>query len=416
MKERKKQSSSPWIQFLGGKDIIFTLLILIMIGMVLFIYNYLDFIFDPLILLVSNILFPFLVSLILYYLLSPLVDFLDRHGVNRTLAIAGIYIAIIGLLVYAVLSAIPVLQEQLESFINNLPDFVRQVTYSISVWVEDMPFEFQIEGILDKIETWAQNIQNNLGMYLERGITGVTTVLSNAFTALMTLLMVPIILFFFLKDGSAFFEGFVEKLPPLWRHDVTQIGIAMDVQVGSYIKGQLTIALINGIMMYAGFSLIGLNYAALIAIAGGFLCIIPYLGPTLTFIPAVLIALTQSWAMVGKLIIVWLVVQFVEGNLIEPNVMGKQLNVHPLTIIIVLLVAGDLLGLFGLIFGVPLYALIKIFVTYGYQRFKRRYNRFFGDFKAGEYQTYRLEEVYSLLEVDDDENSDSDGTINKEIN
>lgn len=394
MKSNFKKRSTPWIQFLGGRDLLFTLAILIMIGLVIFLYNYLDFIFKPLVLLVSNALLPFLVSLIMYYLLSPLVDFLDRKGMNRTLAIALLYIAIIGLIVYAVMSAIPVLQSQFNSFLANLPHFVRQVSHNIGDWVDNTPLNVPVENLLLKLEAKAADIQNNLGSVIGRGLSGVTTFLSGAFSMMMTALMVPIILFFFLKDGSEFFEGFIEKLPPVWRNDIARIGIAMDVQVGSYIKGQLTVAFVNGVLMYIGFSLIGLNYAALIAIMGGFLSIIPYLGPTLTFVPALLIALTQSWAMVGKLILVWLIVQFVEGNLVEPNVMGKQLNVHPLTIIIILLVAGDLLGLFGLIFGVPLYAIIKVFVTYGYQRFKKRYNRFYGDREEGMYQTYELKEVY----------------------
>lgn len=394
MKTFKREKESPWIQFLGGRDLLFTLIVLILLGIAIFLYNYLDFIFTPIVLLVSNALFPFLMSLILYYLLSPIVDYMDKKGVNRTLTIAVLYVVIIGFLVYLVLSAIPILQSQFESLVHNLPRFVDQLSHKVNGWVANTPFDVQVENIMQKLEMKVAGIQDDMGSYIARGLSGVTLFLSSAFSMVMTSLMVPIILFFFLKDGSVFFEGFIKKLPPIWRDDIARIGIAMDVQVGSYIKGQLTIAIINGIMMYAGFSLIGLNYAALIAIMGGVLSIVPYLGPTLTFIPALLIALTQSWAMVGKLMIVWMIVQFAEGNLVEPNVMGKQLNVHPLTIIIVLLVAGDLLGLFGLIFGVPLYAILKIFVTYGYQRFKKRYNRFYGERQEGEYRTYDLKDVY----------------------
>lgn len=89
--------------------------------------------------------------------------------------------------------------------------------------------------------------------------------------------------------------------------------------------------------------------------------------------------------MVAKLIVVWMFVQFIDGNVIQPNIMGKQLNIHPLTIIIVLLVAGDLLGIVGLILGVPLYAIVKVSIHFTFQRFKERYNRYYGDL-TGEYE------------------------------
>lgn len=146
-----------------------------------------------------------------------------------------------------------------------------------------------------------------------------------------------------------------------------------------------------GILMFIGFTVIGLEYNGVLAVMAAFTSIIPYLGPILTFIPALIIALFTSWWMVGKLLIVWMLVQFIEGNVIQPNIMGKQLDIHPLTIIVVLLVAGDLLGLVGLILGVPLYAIIRVLVRYGFQRFKERYNSYYGD-QAGEYEINDLNE------------------------
>ena len=102
-------------------------------------------------------------------------------------------------------------------------------------------------------------------------------------------------------------------------------------------------------------------------------------------IPAIIIALTTSWVMVLKLLIVWAVVQFIDGNLVEPNIMGKNLNVHPLTIIIVLLVLGDLLGFVGLVLGVPIYAISRVIATFVFRKFKQRYNKYYGD-EAGNYE------------------------------
>src|SRR5699024_4594912 len=110
--------------------------------------------------------------------------------------------------------------------------------------------------------------------------------------------------------------------------------------------------------------LIGLNYSGVLAVTGGILSFIPYLGPTLTFLLAVFIALGSSFFMVVKLVIVWIVIQFVEGNLVEPNVMGHRLNVHPISIIFILLIMGKLLGLVGMLIGVPLYAILRVLFNF----------------------------------------------------
>jgi len=107
--------------------------------------------------------------------------------------------------------------------------------------------------------------------------------------------------------------------------------------------------------------------------------VIPYLGPTIAITPAIIIAIVHSPFMLLKLAIVWIVVQFLEGNFISPNIMGKTMQIHPLTIIIVLLVAGNLFGLIGVILGIPGYAILKVLVSYLYNKFKNRYNHYYGD-------------------------------------
>src|SRR5690606_24418637 len=134
-----------------------------------------------------------------------------------------------------------------------------------------------------------------------------------------------------------------------------------------------------GILLYIGYLIIGLDYAIILALIAAVTSVVPYLGPTIAISPAIIIAIVHSPFMLLKLAIVWVSVQFLEGNFISPNVMGKTMKIHPLTIIIVLLVAGNLFGLVGVILGIPGYAILKVIVQYLYEKFKRRYNRFYGE-------------------------------------
>ena len=137
-------------------------------------------------------------------------------------------------------------------------------------------------------------------------------------------------------------------------------------------------------MYWPAFLLIGLQFGSILALAAGILCIIPYIGPFIAFIPGLIIAFQDSTFMVVKFVIVWFAIQLIHGDFVIPRVMGDKLKVHPITILLVLLVMGELFGLMGVIFGIPMYCLVKVTVIYLFRKFKQRYNRFYGD--NGEYE------------------------------
>src|SRR5699024_305843 len=153
-------------------------------------------------------------------------------------------------------------------------------------------------------------------------------------------------------------------LPPKYRDEANQILHNMDVQVGSYIQGQIIVASCIGILLYIGYLIIGLDYAITLAIVAAITTVVPYLGPMIEITAAIIIAIVHSPIMLLKLGIVWAAVQFLEGNFVSPNVMGKTMQVHPLTIIIVLLVAGNLFGVVGVILGIPGYAILKVLAVF----------------------------------------------------
>jgi len=381
---------SRWKSFLGGNDTLYTLVVAILVGILILLINQLDFIFSPIIIILSSILVPFVISILLYYLLNPLVDFMERHKIARVWGVIILYVTLVALLVGVIAILVPVLQDQIIELVNSFPTFVNDITDAIMGFVNNNINNQQIQDMFTQLESFITNSFSNIFDYLTQGLSGITSVISSITSAVVTLVTTPIILFFLLKDDKKFFNGFIRATPPKWRSDVLRLSHKINNQVGSYIKGQLTVAVVNGVLMYIGFTLIGLNYSGVLGIAGGFLSIIPYLGATLTVVPAFIIALFDTWTTVLLLIAVWGVIQFIEGNFVEPNVMGKQLQIHPLTIIVVLIVMGDLLGLIGLVFGIPIYAILKVFVIHVFRGVKLRYNEHYGDV-AGEYNVERLE-------------------------
>lgn len=220
--------------------------------------------------------------------------------------------------------------------------------------------------------------------YLQTGAQGLGSVFSAVSSTFLTLFTGPIIAFFLLKDKEKFYRFVKGIIPPAFRPDFDEYSQIANIQIGDYLKGQVIASLVLGIMYWPAFLLIGLQFGSILALAAGILCIIPYIGPFIAFIPGLIIAFQDSTFMVVKFVIVWFSIQLIHGDFVIPRVMGDKLKVHPITILLVLLVMGELFGLMGVIFGIPMYCLVKVTVIYLFRKFKQRYNRFYGD--NGEYE------------------------------
>ncbi|AOF49793.1 AI-2E family transporter [Tetragenococcus halophilus] len=376
--------NTRWIKFLGGSNVLYTLTVGLLLCIFIITMTKLDFIFGTLAVIISNILMPIIIALLLYYLFNPAVDFMERHKIKRVWGIVILFASVVLLLAGGIVLVIPLLDSQISNLTETFPLFINNFIDSTQAFVDDFSGNEIADNVISQVKGFVDNFSADIGNYISEGLTRFSSVVTSITSVVMTIVIAPIILFFLLKDAKKFTNGVLAVTPPKWRADLIRVATEINVKVGSYIKGQLVIAVANGVMIFIGFTIIGLDYSGILGLAGGILSLVPYIGPTLTFIPALIIALLTSWTEVFLLIVVWIVVQFVEGNFVEPNIMGRQLNIHPLTIIIILLIMGDLLGLFGLVFGVPIYAILRVIVNYIFQKFKLRYNKYYGDV-AGRY-------------------------------
>ena len=372
-------------RFLGGNNLVFSLIVLILLGILIFLYNKIAFIFEPLIVILSTIIAPVILAIVTYYLFNPLVNWLEKHKVKRIWGIILLFLAIIALLTGLIVLIVPVIQEQVISFVENFPGYVDTLSNTFNQWSANSIFEPTINSATKWFYGFIRDVPGNIVDNLKTTADGISNVVSTVSNIVITLVILPIFLFFLLKDDKQFIQYTIKIIPPKFRRDFITVLATINEQVGSYIKGQLIVSICIGILMYIGFIIIGLDYAAILALVAAVTCIIPFIGPAIAIIPALIIALIVSPFMLIKLLVVWIVVQTLESNFVSPNIMGKSLNIHPLTIIIVLLVMGELLGVVGLILGIPIYAIIKVIISFIFQKIKMRYNKYYGE-DAGEYE------------------------------
>lgn len=336
---------------------------IILFLLIVFLLNVNEFLLVPVVVLIKTIFLPFVLAGILYYLCRPLVTFLEKRKLPRWVAILAAYVAIV-LFVYGVFKLVaPAINDQLELFIENLPAMVSTVMEWVQYVQENRNTfpNFVQDAFLTASEDLETKIQDNVGN-IANGVLGVFGFIGGFINTIFALVLVPFILFYMLKDGNHFAPSVTVFFPKSNKDNVLHILKDMDKTIATYIQGQMTVSIIVGILLYIGYLIIGLNYSLVLAVFGMFTNVIPFLGPYIAVIPALLVAVFQEPIMVLYVGIIMLIAQQIEGNIISPNIMGKTLNIHPLTIIVLILTAGNLVGIIGVIFVIPVYSIVKVIV------------------------------------------------------
>lgn len=338
-----------------GYGIIIVLLIILLAHQV-------QFIFNPLVVLVQTLFTPFLVAGILFYLFRPVVGWLETKKIPRPLSILFIYLVFIGLFVLLGFLIGPLLQKQVDQLAKNLPMIIDSAKEEL-IRLSHHPW------ISDNLD-W-KKITTSVTEYLKTGYKAIGANIAGFFQVITSIVLVfvtvPFILYYMLKEGERFPHLVLRWLPEKERGQGYQILSDMDKALSSYIKGQILVSVFVGVLVYIGYLIIGIEYSLILALITMFTNVIPFIGPLIGTVPAIVVALIDSPFMVVKVLIVAVVAQQLEGNLVSPQVMGKNLNIHPLTIIVLLLVAGSMAGFLGLLLAVPTYAVAKVVLSHLYR-------------------------------------------------
>ncbi|MBO0454054.1 MULTISPECIES: AI-2E family transporter [Enterococcus] len=339
---------------------------ILIIATLILVSSKIDFVFQPIGTFFTTLFAPILIAGFLYYLLNPLVNLLMKMGVKRLMAIALIFILLIGMIVLIFMSVIPNLVEQLVSLAKNIPGFIS----NMQSWLQEAAnnaTRFPLFKELD-VDKYISNLDVSAGSILQRSLTGVTnglgSVIGKITTVVLLLVTVPFILFYMLKDGEKLVPNIERIFPEKQRDNIKGLLQQLNKTLSDYISGQAIECLFVGTFTFLGYLLIGVDYAFLFGVIAGLTNLIPYLGPYLGLAPALIYTFFDSPTKALLCIVIVLIVQQVDGNVIYPNVIGKSLNIHPLTIILILLVAGNLSGILGVFLGVPVYAILRTLVVF----------------------------------------------------
>ncbi|KRL94774.1 permease [Levilactobacillus hammesii DSM 16381] len=319
---------------------------------------------------------PVILAGVGYYLLNPLVDRLEKYHVGRTWSILGLFILVGLLLVWGIGSLIPMVQRQLTTLIAEWPHYWRDVTNTVSMWLQDD----RLSGLKGQLDQFNQQLSDSsssaVSSFAQSTVSSVGGIVSRVVAIAVGVITAPFILFYLLRDGHHLPDYLAKILPIKHRESAKHLLVEMNRQVSNYVRGQLIVAFIVAVLFYVGFMIIGLRFALLLGIIAGVLNLVPYLGSFLAMVPAVVVAAFISPWMLVKVLIVFIVEQTLEGRFISPLVLGSSLKIHPLTIIFILLISGKAFGVLGVVLGIPGYAVIRVIATESF----RWYRQFVGGY------------------------------------
>lgn len=345
---------------------------LLLVFLIIYVGSLINFIFYPLVVIFETLFISFLVAGVLYYLTFPLCDFLTRGKVPRTAAIVLVFLIIVGLLSLLVLATGPIIVDEFNKLATGLPGKIEAAVKLIEalrhypIFKQLVDFEaldlqslsYRLAGI---ISSAASSIVSSMGEIIEF-LTGL----------FITIIIVPFLLFYMLKQkGQNVIPGLVDQyILGDYAKDIKITLAEMNNMLGLYFQGQAIVCFLVGLLAYIGFLIVGLEFALTLAIFIMFTNIVPWIGPFIGAVPAVIVGFVHSPLMALKVLIIILIVQQLDSLVISPQVMGRRLLLSPIAIILVVLVAGRLGGLLGIILAVPVFTALKIIINnvYSYIR------------------------------------------------
>ncbi len=321
--------------------------------------------------LLSDILLPFVAGAAIAYLLTPVTDRLERLGVNRLAAALSIITLVVMAIVIIILLVAPILGGQLSSFIDNIPGYVARLQSLLS----------------DPSRPWLQKIlgasfsaDKSIGDLVTQGVGWLTAFLKSlwsggrALVSLFSLVVVtPVVAFYLIFDWHRMIRTADSWIPVNQRETVRQLAREIDAAIAGFVRGQTAVCLVLGSFYAVALTLTGLNFGLLIGLLSGVITFIPYVGSMTGLILALGVAVAQFWPDYSSILMVlgvFLVGQFLEGNLLAPKLVGESVGLHPVWLIFALLAFGYLFGFVGLLVAVPLAATIGVLVRFALHRYR----------------------------------------------
>ncbi len=301
---------------------------------------------------VENMLLSFLLAFVLKYTLSPLINYSERQGVKRSHATLLVFILFFTIISAVIYWALPYISVQLKAFHAELPRYIegtRSLIFDIESKVEEIintSVEFNLSAQAENLMlTWTKSVFEDLPNFLSKSLT--------------TLLLAPFFAYFLLKDSQTISKKLLDLVPNSFFELVLSLQHQINEQMGQFIRARLLEASIVGLIVWAGLSIIDFPYSHLLALFAALTNLIPYIGPIIGAIPAIIIAMINGAGLLA-VIGIYAFAQLIDMLFIIPLVVAKIVDLHPITVVISIIIGAQLMGVVGMLVSIPAASMIKV--------------------------------------------------------
>lgn len=318
--------------------------------------------------LLAPILTPFIASALLAYLGDPLVDRLERLRLPRTLAVLTVFVWIFIVLGALTLLIIPLVRAQVSALIEHIPAYLDWIESQMPRLQSVLGTGAEADGIGGLFERYSAELRGLAGGALVSVSRSGTALI----TAVLSLLLVPVITFYLLRDWDLMIARVAALVPESRRHVVARLARQSDAVLSGFFRGQLLVVIGLTIIYTAGLLLIGLDFALAIGVLSGLVSFVPYLGLFVGIALASIAALVQmgSVAAVGAVVLVFVVGQLVEGTFLTPKLVGDRIGLHPVLVIFAVMAGGQLFGFMGILLALPAAAVLSVLVRFALDHYR----------------------------------------------
>lgn len=319
----------------------------------------------------SDVLLPFAAGIVLAYFLDPVADWLETKGCSRALAASLILFSFIGVFVIALVTLVPLIAQQMAEFATSVPELIAQL--------QQMVTSFNPEWLTGKLGINPDDIRNAMNSIMTAGIGVASSIFKSIWSSASSLfslaglfVVTPVVAFYMLLDWDRMIERLDSWVPRNNVETVRKLATEINASTAGFVRGQSLDGLILGVMYSVALSAIGLNFAVLVGMLSGLIGFIPYVGSAVGLVLATGIALAQfwpEWQWVVAVVVIFAAGQFIEGNFIQPKLVGESVGLHPVWLMFSLFAFGALFGFVGLLIAVPAAAAIGVLVRFAISRY-----------------------------------------------
>ncbi len=318
-----------------------------------------------------NILLPFVAGMVLAYFLDPVADRLERTGLSRVMATVLILVAFVIILALGLVILIPILAQQMADFVSHMPEYLSRL--------QGLVTNYNPEWLKERFGVDPESLREGLNSLLSSSVGFLTTIVESIWNSGLALfniaglfVVTPVVAFYMLLDWDRMVAAVDSWVPRDYVHTVRRLAAEINASTAGFVRGQGTLCIILGIMYGTGLTLVGLNFGILIGIFAGLISFIPYVGSMVGLVLSVGVAFVQfwpDWLWVAAVAGVFFTGQFIEGNILQPRLVGKSVGLHPVWLMFALFAFGALFGFVGLLVAVPAAAAVGVLVRFAVSRY-----------------------------------------------